>query len=250
MDRKWVIYTLSHPHTGEVRYVGVTHGKTRLAEHIYATKRERNHRACWIRALQTEGLRPNMVVIEEGVGASWNEREKFWIADFRTRGVRLTNSTDGGEGTLGWRPTAEQRARIAERTKAAHTGRVRTKEARANMRAGQLRRIEEERSIGHVRKMPPRTYETLARMSAAQKGRKASPSARDNMSKAHSNVSSSTREKLRQAVLSRPVEQRQAFAHNQRGVPKSEETKHKMSEAARQRWARKRLGKEVSLEQT
>ncbi len=43
------------------------------------------------------GLEPEMDVIE-GPVVNFNEREVYWIAEYKRRGFRLTNSTAGGEG--------------------------------------------------------------------------------------------------------------------------------------------------------
>lgn len=241
---RWWVYTLSHPHTGEVRYVGVANRlpSQRLREHVSHSKRERNHRACWIRNLIVSGLRPVMTVVDSGTG-DWRSRERHWIAEFRLRlGDRLTNATDGGEGTLGWVAPASFREKCRERNRSVHTGQKRTSEARANMRNGQLRRVALERETGVVRGRFTRTPETLKRMSDAQRGKVATAATREKLSKSHSNPSEETREKLRQSVLQRPAEQRQAFAHNQKGKPKSESHRRKISEARKRAWQQKKGG--------
>lgn len=110
MQRKWIIYTLSDPRTGEVRYVGRTfRGRQRLVEHLSKAKRGgRTYRDCWIKSLLVLGLRPSMTVLQEGFGEGWQDAERDWIAKYRESG-RLVNLTDGGEGFPGYVPSAELR---------------------------------------------------------------------------------------------------------------------------------------------
>jgi hypothetical protein len=57
------------------------------------------HKHSWIAGLKKEGLRPEMIVIEECDKANWIEREKYWIAEYRVNESDLINITDGGEDT-------------------------------------------------------------------------------------------------------------------------------------------------------
>lgn len=240
MARGWKVYALRDPRTSEVRYVGMTHRRERLNEHVYRPKRERTHVACWIKSLSAEGLRPEMVTLEEGIGASWAECEQYWIAVLRTLGARLTNHTDGGEGTLGWSPGAEWRRAAGERAKRIHTGKTRDAAARARMSAAQRRAVQERSALGIRVVRPPRSVETLHRMSEAQKGKTLSAETRRKIGEATSKASPELRARWAEAVRSRPAEWRAWFAQNQKGKPKSPETRAKMSAAAKARWAAKK----------
>jgi len=107
----WWIYALTDPRelcVSEVRYVGVTTDLTkRFADHIEAslTGKEANPlKRSWIQELISKGLDPKLVVLEYGTGSSWISREQHFIRFFReVVGARLTNLTDGGDGTLGMR---------------------------------------------------------------------------------------------------------------------------------------------------
>lgn len=91
------IYKLIDPITEEVRYVGKT-GKLlhkRLATHISRSKEARNHKDCWILSLKSKGLKPRIELIEEALDVDWEERETYWISEYRKTG-RLTNVADGG----------------------------------------------------------------------------------------------------------------------------------------------------------
>jgi len=233
---RWFVYSLSDPESGEIRYVGVTRMSlhVRLAGHIYSAKREKNHRATWIRSLLRRGVRPVMAIIEEGAGEGWQEAERRVILQYRSWGARLVNATEGGEGTHGWHPSVEQRAKMAQRAKELHTGQKRSLASRANMSRAQFERTDVRNPL------PPRSAETRERMSSAQRGKKASVETRQKMSKSHSNLTAETREKLRDAVLQRPSEQRAAFASNQKNVPKTEEHKKRIAEALKKSWARRK----------
>lgn len=88
---KTFIYTLSHPITNEVRYVGkTTNIKRRYYDHVY--RQSKTYKGNWINSLLKEGLKPVMNIIEECTD-NWSEREQYWITQF----TNLTNGTSGGE---------------------------------------------------------------------------------------------------------------------------------------------------------
>lgn len=107
------IYCLRDPLTLDVRYVGRCNiPRKRLLSHIADANRveTRGEKVMWIRSLLEQGQRPIMEVIElVADGVRWQERECFWIADYRIRGANLTNATYGGEGSTGYKRTREQR---------------------------------------------------------------------------------------------------------------------------------------------
>lgn len=113
------IYVLVDPRDGEVRYVGQTKRTLgrRLGGHIAVSKRLRTHRDCWIAGMMACGVRPEITEIET-CGEDWPERERFWIAHFRSAGVDLTNRTEGGEGTSGVSQSEENRRASAARQSA------------------------------------------------------------------------------------------------------------------------------------
>lgn len=232
----WLVYALKDPVTEQIRYVGVTTRSMslRLSEHI-AAKRN-THCSAWIKSLTRKGLRPCPVILETGCGPGWAISERKWIASYRGQGANLTNHTDGGEGTLGWIPTAAWRLLNAARARQIHTGRKRSAESCQRMRTAQFTRLAWEQQNGVVRRHPPRSAETLKRMSDAQKGKKASAETRKKLSEIRLDPESQFqteeyKETLRRAILARPPEQRAAFAHNQKGKPKSEEHRRRIAEA-------------------
>jgi len=113
-QRKWEIYVLSDPRTDTVRYVGVTfRARRRFNEHLSRAMRGgKTYRDCWIRSLVNAGIRPTYRVIEQGIGDGWQDRERFWIAHYRVEG-KLTNLTDGGDGTPGLVPSERCRKAVS-----------------------------------------------------------------------------------------------------------------------------------------
>lgn len=116
-----LVYILSDPVTGLIRYVGKTQTglRRRLREHLRAARRgDRRHVCCWLRSLDEQ---PNIEVVEETADpVSLNDAERFYISYFRSLGFDLTNHTHGGEGTVGVRRnrTPEWNAKLG----AAHRG--------------------------------------------------------------------------------------------------------------------------------
>lgn len=208
----WIIYTLKNPRTNEVRYVGWTKrgGNRRLNTHIQEAvgKIATTHKARWILSLLSVGIRPVMDVIESGTGEGWREAEQRWIALFRAQGVRLTNATDGGEGTVGYKPSAKARELTSLRTKgkpmnpdhlakwhagalAANLGRSLSQEHRdklAKLQKGKKRPQEATAPMlaaNFARLRAGVSPETRAKISAVHTGMKASEETRAKMSAAH-----------------------------------------------------------------
>jgi len=169
----WLIYALTDPQSGEVRYIGVSfRAKDRLREHLSrARKGYRTHLYSWIRSVLTAHQQPGWCVLERGIGyATWQEAEKRWIASF-PRG-QLCNHTEGGEGTPGYVPTAEQRALWSRQRKG-----VPYAPDRARPMLGRRHSAEARRKIGEASKKRKGkdSEETKMRRSEAAKRRGISP---------------------------------------------------------------------------
>lgn len=95
------IYSLAHPRTGIVRYVGkcVTSPTLRLRNHEYKARsgRERGPLGRWLRGLQKRGLSAVVSVLEV-VSGSWQDAERKWVSALRAKGRRLLNRHPGGNG--------------------------------------------------------------------------------------------------------------------------------------------------------
>lgn len=170
LHRPWAVYTLHDPRVPElIRYVGKTHQTPRLRLKRHRTEargtKNRTHCTRWVRTLLAAGIDPVMTVVETGHGDEWAEVEKKWIADLRACGMPLTNLTDGGEGTVGWQPSEEDRRRrgvVMQRTWA--TDRERMCEAIRASHTAETRALK--REVSFKRQADPLV---VARQSAAQK---------------------------------------------------------------------------------
>jgi hypothetical protein len=153
---KVFVYGLVDPRTEQVRYVGrSSSGIRRPRRHTAPSElRGKSHKKNWLRQLLAEGFQPRVVVIESlGSPEELSARERYWIRWFRDAGAPLTNTTAGGEGSLGAKPSIETRQKMSEALKRRDPevrrqaalkifGRKRSAESRAQMRLGQKRRRE------------------------------------------------------------------------------------------------------------
>lgn len=99
-----IIYTLSHPTTKKVVYIGKTiHTlKDRLYGHIGDSKRH-NRKICkWINKLTSEGLLPLIEELDCSSEKDLARLEIFYIELFKSWGFDLKNHTNGGEGLIGF----------------------------------------------------------------------------------------------------------------------------------------------------
>ena len=132
-QRPWKIYVLKCPKSMEIRYVGWTTIPLhkRLQKHIYRARCEQStYRTRWINSLLNSSLLPIIEEIESGQGEGWSAAERRWIAYYRNQGTRLVNTTDGGEGALGFRLSKEAIRERKERFNATHTANERSDIAR------------------------------------------------------------------------------------------------------------------------
>jgi len=113
MSSATLVYALLDPRDGRLRYIGkTTEPRRRFLFHYRADTR--GHCKKWEALLLRLGLRPIPVPIEWVEDAHWGaEREKEWIRRARAVGCSLVNATDGGEGTFGFVPTADTRAKMS-----------------------------------------------------------------------------------------------------------------------------------------
>ncbi len=121
-EKKYVVYMLRDPRSFHPKYVGQT-GNTseRYSNHIVPSQlRKKSLKNNWVKSLFGIGLKPVLVIIEECASeTTCKKREIYWISYFRSKGYRLTNGTDGGDGTPGHRVSKAHK----EKLKALYTGR-------------------------------------------------------------------------------------------------------------------------------
>jgi group I intron endonuclease len=93
------------------RYVGQTSNfKKRWAEHIKGMNCTDGsiRKKMWIQSLLNRGLIPTYLILLELPDSTYlDEAETFWIAEFKSRGCKLTNLTDGGGGLRGYKQSPE-----------------------------------------------------------------------------------------------------------------------------------------------
>lgn len=178
-EKRALIYSLSHPETGEIRYVGMTFGtlKNRLSAHISRARQkiDNTHKSNWIRKILRQEMRPKIEMLELAPVGKHIEREKWWIKKFGRK--NLVNSTDGGEGMLGYKHTDEAKKKISK----AHVGKkfspdaVRKRSGENHYNYGKTQSVEvrEKMSLA-AKKRPPPSEETRRKISKSAKGRKAS----------------------------------------------------------------------------
>lgn len=107
------IYALCEYPSWEPRYIGKTTQQLheRHKAHIRDAKRGAKRPVCyWLRKQIADGRRLAIKLIEYA-GEDWAERERHWIATYRS--PRLLNLTDGGEGLSGHKFSQEHKDKIA-----------------------------------------------------------------------------------------------------------------------------------------
>ena len=182
--RKVKIYTLKHPDTLEVRYVGKTVRSLsrRLGNHIDNAKRSRHnkHLSNWILSILSNGKRPIIELIEEVDNSVWQEREKYWITQY----PNLINLTEGGDGCRGF----------------LHDEATRIKCGKANIERKHTQEFKD--AISNRLKGINLTEEHKAKIGLANKGKVRDPATKKKLSEAHKGIlqSEESRRKRSEAI--------------------------------------------------
>lgn len=106
--KTYKIYTLNHPITNEIRYVGQTifDIKIRLRKHLVS--KDKSYRTNWVQSLLKEGLKPTInLILDNLTKEESNYYEQYYIKKYKENGINLVNLTNGGEGSYGYRHTEE-----------------------------------------------------------------------------------------------------------------------------------------------
>jgi group I intron endonuclease len=115
---KVIIYSLSDPVSGVVKYIGQT-SKTlneRIKSHLKdANYKKNNKRIAWINSLTKKGKIPVIEIIDEVPEEDWIFWEMYWIEQFKVWGFNLKNGTKGGDGIKGYVYTEEDKKKMRGR---------------------------------------------------------------------------------------------------------------------------------------
>lgn len=91
---KTYIYGLREKN-GEIRYIGKANNPNiRFRQHKSNARKEKSHKVSWIKYCLKNNIEIEMVILEECEISNWQEREMFWISQFKN----LTNHDRGGKG--------------------------------------------------------------------------------------------------------------------------------------------------------
>lgn len=101
-----LIYSLSDPRDGRVRYIGRTINplERRLREHLYVGKRGKikdGRKAAWFAELAAIGMKPVICLLQEASKEDFQAVEKMLIEKYRKTHPDLLNVRAGGDGSLG-----------------------------------------------------------------------------------------------------------------------------------------------------
>jgi len=96
------IYGLIDPRTSECRYVGkADNPHTRWTRHLQPGRlRVTSIKNSWLNGVLADGLKPELIILEQIPLNGWQAAEQWWIAYLQGLGARLTNGTSGGDGVI------------------------------------------------------------------------------------------------------------------------------------------------------
>ena len=180
-NREVHIYTLKHPDTLEVKYVGKTVRSLsrRLGNHIVNAKgnKHNKHLSNWILGILKEGKRPIIESLETCQSNIWQEREQYWISKF----PNLINLTTGGDGCIGFTHNPETIEKIRQ------------------AKIGTKHSIEFREAMSKRLKGVPLSEEHKSKIGLANKGRRASETTRKKLSESHKGISQSEESKRKRS---------------------------------------------------
>lgn len=248
-DRSVTIYALVDPSQndpqGAIRYIGKSHKnpQRRLRQHVRAALRGSSyHCHRWIRTLLKRGLNPGLLILREVSAESASTAEREEIATWKARGARLTNLTEGGEGSLGYRASPEARAKLSKASMGNRNG-LGNKSALGCRRSEEFRaKLKGNRNaLGHRH-----SDEARLKISAAQTGNKknlghhASEETRIKMSAAMMGNKNPFKGRHHSEEAKLKISAAHKGEKNFLGHHHSDETRARMAERRRRYWQRKR----------
>jgi group I intron endonuclease len=116
MEKIYRIYTLAHPITLEIVYVGQTRTTliARLIRHYSSCLSRTSNIYKWIKELRDNNLVPIIELLEEVDSSQKDIAEIFWISQLRNWNFNLLNQNIGGQGNHGYKHPEERRKLISE----------------------------------------------------------------------------------------------------------------------------------------
>src|ERR1035437_1256438 len=240
IGRIYKLFDTSKP--DEVRYIGKTTAtlKRRLAGHISDAKNNAygGHHTYWIRKVLSEGndIGINIVeTVELETPRDLNAYECFYIKMFRELGCRLTNSTEGGEGTYGYVQSEEHRRKNSE----ANKGHIVTAETRALISEARMgHEVSKESRDKTSASLSGENHpmwgkecpeETKAKISKANTGRKMTDEQRKHVSEGHTGLKRPYKKASQKQIEANSEGHKGLKYPNRKRL--SEEDKKKMSDA-------------------
>lgn len=133
----WFVYGLVDSRIQQqIRYIGITNfPRKRLSRHYSDAKTGKTHKSCWIRSVMYGGGDIMMRILCKDLT---HEAAKTTEIDEISRHENLTNTTGGGDGSIGVPQTEEQRAAHSQRMSGVgnpNFGKPRDAETRAKISA-------------------------------------------------------------------------------------------------------------------
>lgn len=95
--KKYFIYLLSCPITGDPKYVGQSiNPQKRFKQHCRLNDNLSNTKRCnWLRSLIVQDLKPILKILESDLDC-YDHAEKKWVKYYKENGFELTNGNAGG----------------------------------------------------------------------------------------------------------------------------------------------------------
>ena len=128
-----IIYTLADPLSKEIRYVGLTTRSLKERFYQHCNAKSNSYKYNWIKKLKKKNLKPVIEILDTAENIEeLRELEIYWIEQLKHWGFKLVNLTQGGQGSFGYKHTAESiikmKAIIASRPKKPPVKRMTKKE--------------------------------------------------------------------------------------------------------------------------
>lgn len=231
------IYGLWDPRNYQLRYIGKADNPLdRLKNHIEEAKHSnvKTYKSNWIRQLLSEGLEPYIEILEEVLIDNWQEAEIAWIEECKKFGLKLTNKTNGGDGTTGLILSDETKEKMRQKA----IGRPRTDEERRKL-------SESKKGKSTWVKGKHLTEEHKKRIGLANSGKKPSQEAISKRLEKMKGYHHSEEVRQRMSNILKEAYQK-GTRKSIKGIPHSEEHKKKISEGNKGRIVSEETRKKIS----